>query len=108
MEVKIMNPLVNMKLLFLNKYLEGLSYLDAVNQTANLMNKIKSAAQIVGFAGGIAIAAVCFAIMGWGSDRWRDKIKAHLIWVFASVIGLFAVAALATMAKQYSQSAFGG
>lgn len=102
-----MDTLENMKLFVLTKYLDGLNYLDAASQTVTLMNKIKTLAQVVGFAGAIAIAAVCFGIMGWGSDRWRDRLKTHLIWVFGSVIGLFAVGAIATMFKSYSQSAFG-
>lgn len=103
----MMNILSSMKAFMLVKYFDGLNFIDAASSTVSLANKVKSTAQIVGFAGAIAVAAVCFGIMGWGSDRWRDKIKGHLIWVFVSVVGLFAVGALATMAKSYSQSAFG-
>ncbi|MBS0955436.1 hypothetical protein [Lactiplantibacillus plantarum] len=95
-----------MKVAAINQYMQWLPSLDAISNTTSFMKKITTGAQVVGFAGAIAIGAGCFALMAWGGERLRDKIKTHLIWVFLSVIGLFAIAAIATLFKTYSQSSF--
>ncbi|MCG0823160.1 hypothetical protein IMAU10591_02909 [Lactiplantibacillus plantarum] len=99
--------LASFKLAAVTRYLKVLPSLDAVSNTQSIMKKVTNAFQIVGFAGAIAIGAGCFALMAWGGDRLRDKIKSHLIWIIISVIGLFAISAIATLAKTYSQGSFG-
>lgn len=95
-----------MKVAAINQYVQWLPSLDAVSGTNGLLKKVTNAAQVVGFTGAIAVGAGCFALMAWASERWRDRIKTHLIWVFISVIGLFAIAAIATMFKAYSKGSF--
>lgn len=81
-------------------------YLDAVSGTQQLFQRLATAIQIVGFAGSITILAGIFAVMAWASDRLRDRLKGHLVWVIIAIIGLFAAAALATFFKSYSQGSF--
>lgn len=95
-----------LKVAAITSYVNLLPSLDAVSNTQSIMKKVTTAFQTVGFAGAIAIGAGCFALMSWGSERLRDKIKSHLVWIVLSVVGLFAVSAIATLAKTYSQSSF--
>ena len=81
---------------------------DAVANTTSILKKITKALQVVGFAGGTAIAAGCFILLMFAGQRGRDAVKSHLGWIVAGIIGLFAVAALATLFKNYSTSSFGG
>ncbi|WP_413628357.1 hypothetical protein R4B61_07555 (plasmid) [Fructilactobacillus vespulae] len=79
---------------------------DAVSGTTALLNRLATAGQIVGFAGGILMLVGCFGIMQWAGESLRAKVKTHLVWVIIGIVGLFAAGALATFFKAYSQGSF--
>lgn len=79
---------------------------DAVSGTTSLFQRLATALQIIGFAGGIMMTVACFLLMMFLGERKRQSVKDHLVWVIIGIIGLFAAAALATFFKAYSQGSF--
>ena len=80
---------------------------DAVSNTTKVLHKVLVALQVVGFGGALVVGAGCFIILQWAGDRTRQGVKGHLGWIIVGIIGLFAVAGLATLFKNYSKSSFG-
>ncbi|USS89967.1 hypothetical protein [Fructilactobacillus cliffordii] len=79
---------------------------DAVSGTETLFHRLATALQIVGFAGGITVGVGCFILMMFLGERKRQSVKDHLTWVIIGIVGLFAMGAIATFFKSYSQGSF--
>lgn len=80
---------------------------DAVSNTNTLLKKLLKAVQVVGFTGGLVIGGVLFVLLMAAGERGRSAVKGHLGWLVAGIIGLFAVAGIATLFKSYATSSFG-
>lgn len=78
----------------------------AVKGTTSVINKVGSALQIIGYAGGVVAIIACALVMMLVGQSKRESIKGHLAIIMGCIVLIFAAGALGSFLKGYSKSSF--